>query len=76
MQYLLEKEEFDNLIDKKTYNEVVSKLLDECINRGKIIEELKCEIKKNRPCPQRDFYEVYRGDCPLDYYNLGLWIND
>lgn len=76
MQYLLEKEEFDNLIDKKKYNEVVSKLLDECINRGKIIEELKYEIKKNRPCPQIDFYEVYCGNCPLGYYNLELCTND
>jgi len=76
MQYLLEKEEFDNLIDKKKYNEVVGNLLDECSNRDKIIEKLKYEIMKNRPCPQRDFEEVYCGDCPLGYYNLGLCTND
>lgn len=76
MQYLLEKEEFDNLIDKKTYNEVVGSLLEECNNRDKIIEKLKYEIMKNRPCPQIDFGEVYCGDCPLGYYNLGLCTND
>lgn len=76
MQYLLEKEEFDNLIDKKTYNEVVGSLLEECNNRNKIIEKLKYEIMMNRPCPQIVFGEVYCGDCPLGYYNLGLCTND
>ena len=70
MQYLLEKEEFDNLIDKKKYNEVVGNLLDECSNRDKTIEKLKYEIMKNRPCPQRDFKDGYCDGCPLGIENL------
>ena len=71
MQYILSEEEFKALIPRETHAQIRNDLLDDNATLKDIINSLKAEVVRDRPCRDRGD-QSYCDGCRLGFEGLNL----